>query len=64
MREKHIDPLLEKIMEYDRMMKRLAGERAMGIQVKRAAKGEGSSKEAAGALQTQVEVGTSNMTTC
>ena len=46
------------------MMKRLAGEIAIGTQVKRAVNGEGSSKEAAGASQTQEEVGTSNTNLC
>ena len=63
-REKHIDPILERLAEQDRSMKRLAGESAMGTQAKKAANGEGSRKEATEASQTQEEAGTSNTNSC
>ena len=63
-REKYIDPLLEKLAEQDRTIKRLAGEIVMGTQAKRAANGEGSSREAARASQLQEKAEASNMTTC
>ena len=65
-RAKHIDPILERMAEQDRIMKRPAGESMVGTQAKRAINGEGSSKEAAGASQTQEKegTGTSNMNSC